>query len=153
LVETCGENRGIIAGSEWKDTGVTRLLDPKTGQVLRQRQSLGNSLVASDIVYTGNPCKIVVKLKGDESNPLHSHLGGLIQAPAISYEITITYDTKAGRATFSGSHDGFPSYDFYSNRLIRNWSHVQAGTGPWDLGGGKEISFRGSFSIEKCCCD
>ena len=147
LIETCGPKKGLIPGSEWKDTGITELLDPKTGAVLKTGKATGKTLKAT--VTTG-PDTVTVKMEGNETNPLHKHFG--ISAPAISYHLTIIFNTKTGRATFSGTHDGFPSYQAYSGgKLIRDWSHVQAGTDPWDLRPPEEISFSGGFKIEKCC--
>ncbi len=149
LIETCGSKRGLIAGSEWKDTGITELLDPVTLAVLKTGKATGKTLKAR-VSTTAET--VIVRMEGDETNPLHKHLG--VSAPAISYHLTIIFNPKSGKAAYFGTHDGFPSYQVYSGgKLIRDWSHVQAGTDPTALFPPEEISFAGGFKIENCWPD
>jgi RHS repeat-associated protein len=143
MIETCGSKKGLLAGSEWKDVGVTEKLDPKTGAVIKTAKASGSTLKAS---VTTNSTSVIVKMEGNESNPLHDHAG--VSAPGITYHATIVFDTAAGLAKYSGTHDEFPSFQGYvGKKRILDWSHVEAGTGSRGLFH-EDISFSGGFRIK-----
>ena len=52
-------------------------------------------------------------MEDNEDNPLAPG------SPGITYHLTIVFDTKTGKATVSGSNDGFPPYDFYGGGKLR----------------------------------
>jgi len=140
VIETCGPKKGLI--SQYKDTGITRLISPIIPGLPTTGKATGATLKAT--VTTGANT-VTVSMEGNENNPL------AIGSPGITYHLTIVFDTKTGKANVSGSNDGFPSYDFYGGgKLLYNWSHVGAGTDPKDLFG-PELPFRTRYNIEKCC--
>ncbi len=149
-IETCGPNKGLIPGSIYKDTGITRLLDPVTGAVLKEAKASGATLKGT--VTTGANT-VTVNLEGNETNPLHNP-APFVSAPSISYDITITFDTKTGKGTVAGGHDGFPSYDLdIGGKTFWNFSHVKNGTTPLSLFPPLDIKFLPPrvFDIDKCC--
>jgi hypothetical protein len=124
------------------EVGVTHLIAP----IIPLRPTVGKATGATlKSSVTVNGKNVRVKLDGDEGNPL------MPGSPGITYTITINFNGTTGRATFSGEHDGFPSYDFYAGRMIRNWSHVQAGTTPRALFPPMDQPFQGGFKTEVCC--
>jgi RHS repeat-associated protein len=69
-----------------------------------------------------------VTMSGNESNPLVSF------APGITYSVSIRFDTCSETITWKGTHDRFPSHDFYlKGDLVHRFSHVAAGTNPDNL--------------------
>jgi hypothetical protein len=149
-IETCGPKKGLIPGSIYRDTGITRLLDPATGAVLKEAKASGATLKGT--VTTGANT-VTVNLTGDETNPLHNP-APFVSAPSISYDITLTFDTKTGKGTLAGGHDGFPSYDLVvGGKMLWNFSHVKNGTTPLSLFPPLDIKFLPprKFDIEKCC--
>lgn len=149
-IETCGPNKGLTPGSIYKDTGVTRLLDPATGAVLKEAKASGSTLQGT---VASGPNTVTVTLTGDETNPLHKPAPG-ISDPSISYDITLTFDTKIGKGTLAGGHDGYPSYDLaVGGKMLWNFSHIKEGTTPISLFPPLDIKFLPprKFDIEQCC--
>jgi len=143
VIETCGPSKGLIPGSEWKDTGITEELNPTTHAVIATGKASGSTLKAS---VTTTASQVIVNMEGDESNPL------VEGSPGITYWITITFDTKAGVARYTGKHDEFPAYEFYIGpTLVKYCSHVAAGTTVWALFPPANERINGSMPIMKCC--
>jgi hypothetical protein len=146
-VDPCKSNPII---SSYTDCGVSRRLDPNTGEVITQAKSSGSTM---KIKMWESACKLWITMSGDESNPLHNH--GPVSAPGISYQLSLAFDRCGkgdGNVFALLQHDGFPSYDIYFNySLWYSWSHVLKGTTPTALFPPMEISSQLKNSYGGCC--
>jgi RHS repeat-associated protein len=93
------------------------------------KQSVSRPIVGSRRIGRRDPCKCVLKMSGNEGNPLAPG------APGITYHVTITFDTKAKKYDWEVKHDNFPSHKLTGNtgKVLLDFSHVAAGTIPWGL--------------------
>jgi hypothetical protein len=94
-----------------------------TGNIIGRGQASG-STVKAYVAYF-NPRTLVVIMEGDEGNPLVRF------APGITYSVGVTFDRCTRKMTWKGSHDKFPSHDFYEQgKRVHHFSHTAAGTSP-----------------------
>ena len=93
------------------------------------KQSVSRPIVGSRRIGRRDPCKCVLKMSGNEGNPLAPG------APGITYHVTITFDTKAKNYEWEVKHDSFPSHKLtgHTGKVLLDFSHVAAGTSPWGL--------------------
>lgn len=114
---------------------LTELLALPSDQLEKVDTALINLLCAEglrgsenlDVAYF-NPRTLVVIMEGDEGNPL------VTGAPGITYSVAVTFDRCTHKMEWEGSHDKFPSHDFYEQgKQVHHFSHTAAGTSPWYL--------------------
>ena len=100
------------------------------GNVIGRGQATGSTVKASLVGH--GPSRgsgehfFCITMSANEGNPLVG------MAPGITYSVTICACKKS--VTWSGSHDGFPSHDFYvDGERKHHYSHTTAGASPWSL--------------------
>jgi RHS repeat-associated protein len=96
------------------------------GEIKGRGQASGSTIKA--YVAYNNPRSLVVVMEGNEGNPL------VPLAPGITYSVAVFFDRCTRKMEWEGSHDRFPSHDFYEKgNLAHHFSHTVAGTTPWNL--------------------
>lgn len=107
-----------------KSVGLTIRYDA-AGAVKNTGKASGSTIKQSAKKDPDDPCICILEMEGNENNPL-------IPSPGITYEVKITFDTKAKKYEWEVEHDRFPSHKLtgHSGGSLHNFSHVTAGTNP-----------------------
>lgn len=93
----------------YRELGVTHLLDCKTGSTLKSAKAPISELRNRSVTRAEN--NILISFSAAASNPLASVVG--IPPPAIDLDLTFVIDPVARLCFVVGDHDGFPGYEAY----------------------------------------
>ena len=100
-----------------------------SGAIIGSRRAAGSSIKQSAKKDPKNPCVCVLKMEGNENNPL------VTGSPGITYHVTVRIDSGKKSYDWSLTHDRFPSHQFWGHRgsALHYFSHITAGTTPLGL--------------------
>lgn len=113
----------------------TAFVDTDTGKITHYMDSIGDTFGNAGVGWLnatssgGQGCVTVT---------FTCSLTTLIGVPwDISYSLTFKYNAKTGTGRLSGSHDGYPSYEAYKDRM-KIYDHPEGWI--WQLAGGQDVT-------------
>jgi hypothetical protein len=123
---------GNLTATAWADTALG------DSHLMVGKGTASSSSVWIESTTWLGPRKLEVKCRCDSPNPLVSY------APGIGYTLKITVDytdMTATKYSLEGSHDGFPAFEVYLNRVrVHHYDPLVTGEGPISLGPPEEKS-------------